>query len=123
MSFTIKTPRYVLAVKDLQKSVSFYKEKLGMKTDWQADGWHQLSRGGFVVMLGECADDRSAHETRNHSYFAYVEVEGVDALHDELAARGAEIMYPLRSQPWGMREFGICTVDGHRAMFGEQIGA
>lgn len=115
----IKTPRYVLAVKDLRKSVRYYEEVLGFAREWQADGWQQLRRDQFIVMLGECADDASAFETRNHSYFAYAEVENVDALHADLAARGAEIMYPLRSQPWGMREFGICTVDGHRIMFGE----
>jgi uncharacterized glyoxalase superfamily protein PhnB len=117
----IKGTRYVLAVQNLVLSVRFYQEKMGCQTDWAVDGWHQLSREGFVVMLGECSDDRSAFETHNHSYFAYVEVDEIDDLHAELAANGAEIMYPLRSQPWGMREFGICTPDGHRIMFGQSL--
>jgi catechol 2,3-dioxygenase-like lactoylglutathione lyase family enzyme len=118
----IKNTRYVLAVKDLEKSARYYQEKLGFQTDWAEGGWHQLSRETFVVMLGECSDDLAAFETRNHSYFAYVQVESTDGLHRELVAKGVDIMYPLRSQPWGMREFGICTVDGHRIMFGEPIG-
>jgi hypothetical protein len=28
------------------------------------------------------------------------------------------IVKPLRIEPWGMREFGIRTIDGHRMMFG-----
>lgn len=114
-------PRYVLAVQNLAVSVTHYQEKLGFTTDWAYDGWHQLRRGKFVVMLGECTDDRSAFETRNHSYFAYVQVEGVDDLYHELVGRGAEIHYPLGSKPWGMREFGVITVDGHRIMFGQEL--
>jgi uncharacterized glyoxalase superfamily protein PhnB len=34
--------------------------------------------------------------------------------------RGVELIKPLRDEPWGMREFGVRTVDGHRMMFGAQ---
>jgi uncharacterized glyoxalase superfamily protein PhnB len=54
----------------------------------------------------------------DHSYFAYIEVSGIDDLHEEFAGRGVELIKPLRDEPWGMREFGIRTVDGHRIMFG-----
>ncbi len=113
--------RYVLAVQNLAASVEHYQQKLGFTSDWAYDGWHQLRRGSFVVMLGECADDRSAFETRNHSYFAYIQVDGVDDLYKELVGRGAEIHYQLGSKPWGMREFGVITIDGHRIMFGQQM--
>ena len=121
MNPNIIETRYVLAVQYLAASVSYYTEKLGFTTDWAYDGWHQLRRGSFVVMLGECADDRPAFETRNHSYFAYVQVEGVDELYKELLTNGVEIHYALGSKPWGMREFGIITIDGHRIMFGQQL--
>jgi hypothetical protein len=28
---------------------------------------------------------------------------------------------PLASEPWGMREFGLRTVDGHRIMIGQDL--
>lgn len=117
----IKT-RYVLAVKDLAKSVDFYKGKLGFETIWHDGvGWHCLGRQGFEIMLGECSDDRSAFELNNHSYFAYINLEGVDDLHNELASKGVDITHQLASKPWGQREFGITTIDGHRIMFGETL--
>lgn len=51
--------RYVLAVKDLEKSAQYYQTKLGFTTLWAGEGWHFLKREKFIVMLGECADDRS----------------------------------------------------------------
>lgn len=26
-----------------------------------------------------------------------------------------------RDEPWGMREFGVRTIDGHRMMFGQEM--
>ncbi len=113
--------RYVLAVKNLEISACYYEEKLGFRTLWKEGGWQQMARGPMIIMLGECPDDRSAFETRNHSYFAYVEVESIDGLHHELRDKGVDIVYELGNRPWGQREFGIQTVDGHRIMFGEAI--
>src|SRR4051812_6244668 len=88
--------RYVLAVQDLAKSVDYYKTKLGFETIWDdGAGWHCLGRGGWEVMLGECRDDRSAFELENHSYFAYINVEGVDELHQEFQSKGVNIMHML----------------------------
>ncbi len=111
----------VLAVQDLEQSVAFYRDKLGFETTWTDGGWHALRRGAFSIMLGECADDRSAFETRNHSYFAYIDVKGIDLLYHEFNEKGVEILSTVADKPWGQREFAIRTVDGHRIMFGEGI--
>ena len=114
--------RYVLAVKDLAKSAKYYQEQLGFETDWEGEGWHFLKREKFFVMLGECADDVSAFETNNHSYFAYIDVTHIDALYEEYQAKDIDILAQISDKPWGQREFAIRTIDGHRIMFGERIG-
>lgn len=113
--------RYVLAVKNLEASAEFYETKLGCKTHWKVGGWQLLYRDKFIVMLGECPDDRSAFETNNHSYFGYVDVHGIDLLYEELKSKGVEIGSVLADKPWGQREFSIQTIDGHRIMFGEAV--
>jgi catechol 2,3-dioxygenase-like lactoylglutathione lyase family enzyme len=115
--------RSVLAVRDLDLSTRFYMDVLGFKRDFGdgSDGWSFLSRDGFKVMLGHCADETPAGELGNHSYFAYVLCEGVDQLYKEISARDADISSALASKPWGLREFGVRTPDGHRIMFGEPL--
>jgi uncharacterized glyoxalase superfamily protein PhnB len=115
--------RYVLAVRDLRASTRFYMDVLGCRRDFGdgSDGWSFLSRDGFRVMLGECPGERPASELGDHSYVAYLTVEGVDRLHEELSARGANVISAPANQPWGMREFAIRTPDGHRITVGEPI--
>jgi uncharacterized glyoxalase superfamily protein PhnB len=113
--------RSVLAVRDLDAAVAYYTSVLGMGVDFTVPGWAFLSRGAFRVMLGHCPDEMPASETGDHSYFVYVTVEGVDALYDELVAKGVQLMKRLADEPWGMREFGIRTPEGHRIMFGQEL--
>ena len=75
------------------------------------------------IMAGECPDATPACELGDHSYFAYLDVDAVDGLYATLVERGSEIVKHPATEPWGMREFGIRTVDGHRIMFGEERGA
>ena len=117
----IEGARYVLAVQDLKKSADYYENELGFTTWWSGEGWHFLKREKFSVMLGECSDDRSAFETRNHSYFAYIDVKNIDHLYAEYAAKNIEILGKVSDRAWGQREFAIRTIDGHRIMFGEAI--
>ena len=113
--------RYVLAVKDLAKSAKYYEDQLGFVTWWKGEGWHFLKRESFMVMLGECKDDRSAFETRNHSYFAYIDVKNIDDLYTEYLSKDVEVLSIVADKAWGQREFAIRTIDGHRIMFGQEI--
>jgi catechol 2,3-dioxygenase-like lactoylglutathione lyase family enzyme len=120
---TILGSRFVLAVKDLKASTSFYMDALGFRRDFGdgSDGWSFLSRDNCKVMLGECPDEPPASELGDHSYVAYLVVDGVDELFAELSSRGVELLSPPVTEPWGLREFGIRTPDGHRIRFGEQV--
>ena len=111
----------VLAVRNLAETVAFYRDKLGFDLDFEVPGWACMVRGAFAVMLGECPDAIPATDTGDHSYFAYVNVTDIDALFAEYAERNVPMIQPLADKPWGMREFGVRTPDGHRIMFGEEL--
>ena len=115
-------PRYVIAVPDLARSARFYGDVLGFEVREVGDpGWRFFVRDGCVIMAGECPDALPPADLGDHSYFAYLEVDGIDRWYDELVGKGVELIKPLRDEPWGMRECGIRTVDGHRIMFGAAV--
>jgi len=119
---TIRNPRYVLAVPNLERSARYYREVLGFEVREIGDpGWRFFFRDQCWILAGECPDALPPHELGDHSYFAYLEVDDIDALYQEVTAKGATVTKKLRDEPWGFREFGIRTVDGHRIMFGRPL--
>jgi uncharacterized glyoxalase superfamily protein PhnB len=123
MSSEFIASRFVLAVRNLRISTDFYMNVLGFKRDFgdESDGWSFLSRNSVRIMLGECVDEVPASELNNHSYFAYMNVTNVDDLFDQIVANGGVPTSHPTNKPWGLREFGITTPDGHRIMFGETL--
>ena len=116
--------RFVIAVPDLERSAAFYRDILGFEIREIGDqGWRMYVRDGCSILAGECPDAIPAAELGDHSYFAYFIVEDVDAEFARVQAEGAQIIKPLRSEPWRMREFGLRTVDGHRIMIAQRLEA
>jgi catechol 2,3-dioxygenase-like lactoylglutathione lyase family enzyme len=112
---------FVLAVPDLEKSAAYYREVLGFQVQWkEASDWRLVERDGVRVMLGHCPRDMAPSELGSHNWFGYLEVDDVDALYAEIAARGATCA-PPKDTHYGMREIVVTTVDGHRIVFGQQI--
>lgn len=112
----------VLAVHDLDKSGAWYRDVLGCEIDDVAPGdWRFCRAGGVTFMLGRCPDVPAAAELGDHSYAAYIRVDDVDGFHERAVAAGAEVMKAPQDEPWGMREFGLRSPDGHRFMLGQPI--
>lgn len=112
---------YVLAVHDKVQSSRFFID-LGFKVVLEPAGWVFLEKDNCIVMLGECRDAMRPSELGDHSYFGYLRVDDVDSYYLELQAKGVKILSPVADKPWGMREFGVKTPEGHRLMIGQWVG-
>lgn len=109
---------FVIAVPDLQVSSAFYRDVLGFTIHEIPDpGWLFYSAGDCTIMAGQCPDAIPPSQLGDHAYFAYLEVDDIDRFYDSVIAAGAKICKSIRNEPWGMREFGLVTADGHRIMF------
>jgi predicted enzyme related to lactoylglutathione lyase len=118
----IVNSRFVLAVRNLEVSTKYYVEVLGFQKDpIDAPGWSFLTRDTVRLMLGECSDAQPAGELGDHSYFAYWNVEGIDDLYREFVSKNAFVTSAPTNKPWGLREFGMTTPDGHRIVCGQLI--
>lgn len=117
----MKQVRCLLAVNDLGKSVAFYRDTLGFKVDLDSAAWALLSRAALKLMLGHCPDARPASSLGDHAWFAYVDVAEIEELYHEYKNNGVMIFQDIADKPWGMREFGIATPDGHHLVFGQAL--
>jgi predicted enzyme related to lactoylglutathione lyase len=113
---------FVIAVPDLPRSAEFYSKALGFEVHELGDGgWRMYRNGQCHIMAGECRDALPPAELGDHSYYAYIVVDDVAAYLERVRANGGEILKSLRDEPWGMREFAMRTIDGHRIMVGQEL--
>jgi catechol 2,3-dioxygenase-like lactoylglutathione lyase family enzyme len=119
---TISKATFVIAVPDLKVSAAFYRDILGFDIHPLGDpGWLVYVSGACTIMAGECRDAIPPAQLGDHSYFAYLQVESVESQYGSLVEAGAKICKTLRDEPWGMKEFGVVTADGHRIMFASAL--
>jgi catechol 2,3-dioxygenase-like lactoylglutathione lyase family enzyme len=121
MNVKILQNHYVLAVHDIRVSASFYIDVMGFEEVAQHDGWIFVQKDSCMIMLGECPDDIPPGDLGCHNYFAYLCVDDAEAYCLQLQVKQAEFLSMIEDKPWGMREFGIRTVDGHCIMIGQEV--
>ena len=110
----------VLKVADLQRSIRWYGEVLGMSTDERHDedsGDICFVRAGDAELLLSTASHLGGSPSFTGTL--YFRVEGVDELFRRIAGR-AEVVWPLEKQDYGTREFGIRDPDGYVLAFAEE---
>lgn len=111
-------PCFVLAVPDVHRSAQHYIDALGFSAlEIDAPGWRFVQRGAVRIDMGECPQALAVSELGDHSYFARIFVDDLDAYHTEISARGAAVLSGPTDKPWGLREMVVQTIDGHRIMF------
>lgn len=104
-------------VSDLDRSIGYYEEALGFRLAWRTTdgGLAALATGDGVELLlltpwqGSGAPPPQA---------MYVYVEDPDALCAEYTDAGADIVAPVASRPYGMRDFVVRDPDGHQFTLG-----
>jgi catechol 2,3-dioxygenase-like lactoylglutathione lyase family enzyme len=112
---------YVLAVHNVRESAKFYVDALGFQIVNEPPGWIFVRKDSCMIMLGECPEDMHPSELGCHNYFAYLRVDDADAYYAQIKAKGMGSVREIEDKPWGMREFGVTTPDGHRIMIGQII--
>ena len=105
---------YVLVVRDFEKSLSFYRDKLGFKLKNREEDFAYFvfgsETGPGIAILGiesaakviSEAHIRPKLETIHRNYFA-VFLNDVDKEYEALRARGVHFVKPPTTFPWGQR--------------------
>jgi GNAT superfamily N-acetyltransferase/uncharacterized glyoxalase superfamily protein PhnB len=107
----------ILAVPDVAAAVEFYKTALGFPDGWTWEdppthGGVNWDKAAFQFSL--CAE-MPRPEASGH----WVSLRGVDEIYEMHRANGVEIVAPLESKPWGVREYTVRDLNGYTIRFAQ----
>ena len=112
----------VLEVADVVKSAAFYTDMLGLSAGpfWgDPPCFCIVGRDTVTIALDQSRD--AGRAPQNQYWAAYVYVDDVDALAEELRAKGVEILRGPEDQEYGCREIDVKDPDGHIIGFGQDL--
>jgi catechol 2,3-dioxygenase-like lactoylglutathione lyase family enzyme len=93
---------------DFEGSRAFYTDVIGLEEGRGLDWILFFGTGQREVQVSVMKLDVKAHVHPDVS----VEVDDVDAVYDRAVAAGAEIVYPLTDEEWGLRRFFVRDPNG-----------
>jgi predicted enzyme related to lactoylglutathione lyase len=109
----VLSSRMLIRPTDLERSLAFYRDTLGLAIYRE---FGEGNQGGVVFFVGGGFLEVSgrAEVAATASVALWLQVRDVDAVHDDLADRGVDILRPPVTEPWGLREMWIRDPDGLR---------
>ena len=118
-----------LLVSNVERSLAFYVDTLGFERGITVPDASPFVFASVTSEPVEIFLNDAATAVKEYPAFAgrpigatgtlYIEVEGVDALHDRLKSQ-VKIVIPIATQFYGMREFAIADPDGYVITFAER---
>jgi uncharacterized glyoxalase superfamily protein PhnB len=119
-----------LLVANVERSLAFYEDVLGFTRGFTVPEqspfvFASVNGGAVEIFFNDAAGAIKEYPAFGGKALGatgtmYIEIEGVDALHDRLKAASVPIVMPLVTQFYGMREFAIEDPDGYVITFAER---
>ena len=104
----------VLHVADVEATAAFYRDVLGFTWDFGDAAYAVVWRENSAIHFSQGSGAPA-------SVHLFLWVRDVDAIHDEVVARGAEVVTPLGDRPYGLREFAVRDPNGVDLVFGQDV--
>ena len=115
-------------VADLAKTATHYERVLGFRLEYTGGTPPEfaiLSRDGLSIMLRLVPDAARIlpNEKQGGTWDVFFWVRNAQALHAELRANGADIVYgPVIQEQYRMEEFAVRDREGYVLGFGQPLG-
>jgi glyoxalase/bleomycin resistance protein/dioxygenase superfamily protein len=114
----------VFLVGNIEPTMEWYKQ-LGFEAEYYPPGFAILRRDEIEIFLQQqreyvAPDDPGRRE--RHAWNVYIVTDDVKALYAEYSALpGVNISRPLCPQDYGMLEFDVMDINGHRLVFAQPM--
>jgi predicted enzyme related to lactoylglutathione lyase len=89
----------MVVVKDMERSVAFYRDVLGLKMLFKQSNWSQFDAGNFIIGLHPEGEQVKVSPSTGMSMGIYVE-DATRAV-SELKRRGGHVAIEPRTEPFG----------------------
>lgn len=113
----------VFLVGNIEPAMEWYK-RLGFESRYYPPGFAILRRDAIEIFLQQQPDymppDDPGRRERE-AWNVYIITDHVKALFEEYSASGVEISRPLCAQDYGMMEFDVMDLNGHRLVFAQPM--
>lgn len=118
----------VFLVDDIEQTVSYYRDVLGFEVDFLFGGppptYASVSRDDAILNFTTADPPGSRNSIKSsgseRGVDTYVVVSDVDEVYEEVSERGANIVVPITSFDYGMREFAVEDINGYRLSIAEE---
>lgn len=104
----------VMHVTDVKTTAKYYRDILGFTWDFGDEHYSVVWRDNSAIHF--VRDEQNPERIHLYQW-----VKDVDAYHDEISDRGAEIVLEPRDQPYGLREMIVQDINGVQIFFGQDI--
>ena len=111
-----------LRTTDLNESIRFYTQEIGLALEFQYEDFYAGIRAGtqvFHLKLVEVKDPSIKFVDDGEHFHLYFGTDDIAALAETLKRRGIALMKDVHETPWGTREFTLKDNQGHTLYFGE----
>jgi catechol 2,3-dioxygenase-like lactoylglutathione lyase family enzyme len=119
---TISSVIAQLRTTDLEESVRFYTEKIGLALEFRYEDFYAGIRAGsqvFHLKLVDSKDPSIKFVDAGEHFHLYFGTADVAALAETLKQRGIRLVQDVHATPWGTRELAIKDNQGHTLYFGQ----
>jgi len=107
----------MVVVKDMKRSVAFYRDVLGLKLEFESPHWSQLNAGAIKIGLHPEGKDVKVSPTTGLNFGFYV--PDVQKAAAELKASGAKMIMEPRKENFGWLAI-VADPDGYPIQLGEE---
>ncbi len=116
----LKGQSIILQVDDMDKTIQYYGDILGFKCTSRMDNeWSKVERDDISIMFScRYGDDKDGPTNMTASIYLFT--NSVDELWEEFNDK-TQVIYPIETFDYGMREFAILDCNGYMLQFGQEV--
>jgi uncharacterized glyoxalase superfamily protein PhnB len=115
-----------LTVKDLEKSVAWYRDVVGFTVDRKHEREGKLvgvslKAGHVRILLNQDDGARGSDRTKGEGFSLQITTgQSVDAIANRIKGAGGTLATEPADMPWGVRAFRVVDPDGFRIAFSSE---